>query len=468
MPSIDRKEIDRARHAILGSEADELPLCTAPFASLVLDADGGVRACEAATTVLAPPSGSAAEDLRRVFHGAEFASLRGALTEGLLPPDHCAACLRCLASDLTEHASLVREYGGLEPRAGSEIPRHLLVHLDNAEEPIDAERLVRRVESLIDDLEEIEVVADAPYREPVFAGIQQLLYARPEESRPRLVLRLRDCSGASRNGLRPARIRLIADAAFQSTLAACHDVVAKDGEVVVSFLLDGSNWFEVFAISRDCAAAGAKLELRAADATGRAPIVELPLAEQRALSTLLGSFWSLFVTPAGSVPDAYDQLRREVRQLVIDHADREARGGRDHALLDGAGANLALPGIEHAMLRDRRLAMTLLHALMGMPRSGTLVEWCEAQLDHAQFAEIADDRPWIRLMLQRVTAAMPTQAAFRLGVNSNTFLKSKTNGLGLEVLIIISPYKLAKKRPNPLRIISLIFSMHHKLLILLG
>ncbi len=70
--NLDRRIIDRARDSMLGEDSSGLPVCTAPFAGMVLDGDGTVRACEATTTSLT----ATGDDLRKVFRSAELGALR--------------------------------------------------------------------------------------------------------------------------------------------------------------------------------------------------------------------------------------------------------------------------------------------------------------------------------------------------------------------------------------------------------
>ncbi len=84
-------------------------VCPAPTRLAVIDADGGIRACEYG----AVPLGSVErQPVAEAWIGSEFQKLRAALAEGRLPGAHCGGCIRLCAAGRVGFAPLMREYGG--------------------------------------------------------------------------------------------------------------------------------------------------------------------------------------------------------------------------------------------------------------------------------------------------------------------------------------------------------------------
>lgn len=414
--TLDRDELERLRRLLrrAPSQAQEsVPVCGAASTTLVLDLAGDAYACEATDRPLAKRR---SQDLLRVFRGPLAEELRASLRAGELPGEHCHACIRCLRLDLPAQSAILRDHVDDPEFATPTGPHRLIVRLDRGARPKDDVALLRRITSVLDTVQRLELCADDVSTDPFADAVMALLDARP--TRPALKLRTQRLESPealvrSLRSLRPVRVSVSPEVDLARIAPLLASVLDTNGALVVRYLVGPSNWFDIARVATLAAAAGATLDLRGAEPDGHCPLLAAPLAEQRFVAGVLGSLWFLFARerrPASVPIDAFERLRAELRRRVEDHA----RGERDRdaaALLQGSDP-ITLPAIDHPLWDEAASAEALLGWLTGLENSPGLANWAAGFLARGDADALLNERPTARLMLQKAAVTQPTRETF--------------------------------------------------------
>ena len=169
-----------------------------------------------------------------------------------------------------------------------------------------------------------------------------------------------------------------------------------------SLLVTPENWFDLPRRSR--LAAGAPLSLTFAGPDGCVPVAALSLAELRALHQTFQRWWrELGATPrdGGLADGAYDALLSGSRAVL------QARAAAVLAAPDAAVAAppalLHFPDLAHPLLADDVTATTFLTPLFWL-HGPSLATWARALTNGTDAVALARQRPWLRLVLQKVAA----------------------------------------------------------------
>lgn len=410
-----RDEIERVRRQLRRAPAPQgaFPLCSAPSTTLVLNADGDVFACEATSQPLAKRK---AQDLLRAFRGTTATALRAALAAGELPAEHCARCVRCLRLDLVAQSAILRDHADELGSAEAVAPRRLVVRLDRGARGKDAVALLRRITSVLEGLEKLELCADDASTDPAIEAICAMLEARHAPLAVTLRTRTLSDPQALRGALRTLRLsHLVLDAAIdlEHATAALRPSLADGATVTVRFVLAPDNWFELAPTAARAVALGAKLDLRGAESDGRTPLLEASLHEQHFVIGVLGSLWFLFGNerrPASVFQDAYGRLRSELRRLVEDHA--RGAGDADAMALLAGREPLRFPPPGHELWAEEACADALLGWSAGLETAPGLARWSEDLLARDDASALLAEHAWARLLLQKSALLAPTREAF--------------------------------------------------------
>lgn len=410
-----RDEIERVRRQLRRSPAPQgaFPLCSAPSTTLVLNADGDVFACEATSQPLAKRK---AQDLLRAFRGPTATTLRTGLAAGELPAEHCAACLRCLRLDLVAQSAILRDHADEIGSAEAVAPRRLVVRLDRGARGKDAIALLRRITSVLDGLDKLELCADDASTDPAIEPICAMLEARLAPLAVTLRTRTLSDPQVLRGALRTLRLaHLVLGAAIdlEHATTALRPSLADGATVTVRFVLAPDNWFELAPVATRAAALGARLDLRGAESDGRTPLLEASLHEQHFVIGVLGSLWFLFGNerrPASIFQDGYGRLRSELRRLVEDHA--RGTGEADAMALLAGREPLCFPPPGHALWVEQACADALLGWSAGLESAPGLARWSEDLLARDDAHALLAEHAWARLLLQKCALLAPTREAF--------------------------------------------------------
>lgn len=169
-----------------------------------------------------------------------------------------------------------------------------------------------------------------------------------------------------------------------------------------SLLVTPENWFDV--PRRTGPAAGAPRTLTFTAPDGCVPVAALSLTELRALHQTFQRSWrELGATPldGGRADNVYDALMSASRAVL------QARAAAVLAAPDPAGvappALLHFPDLAHPLLVDDITATTFLAPLFWV-HGPSLPAWARALTTGPDAVAVARQRPWLRLVLQKVAA----------------------------------------------------------------
>lgn len=403
---LDARELESLRRDLTPRKEGVPPVCSAPWTQLVFDAGGEAWACRAAATPLAKRKFATVE---KAWSARTLQKLRTAFEQGELDGDHCRACVHSIELGLTEQAALVRDHESPTRRLEAGVaPARLVLRLDRRPSRTKDAQVLARVADALEHLDELELEAEDVLSHDLAWKLMEAVAELPADRRPAIALHTgRAPSTAELRTrslpVRARRIVLTAGAVLEQDLVWARENVGPDGALTVLYVFGGETWFELPRVAALCDVFDAELDARITDESGVAPILSLPLDQQRVAQGYLGMSGQRFGradAPRSFGASDYDALTRELRQRIERQA--AARQYQDPGrALAGDGAVLRLPPVEHPALADAELGGTLVNWIAGLEGSTVVADWADAHAESDEMAQALVDRPWVRLLLQK-------------------------------------------------------------------
>ena len=389
------------------SSEEARPVCTAPGAVLVVDADGALRACEFGSATLAdgPSAGGRDLDWSAVWQGAPLRRLRVALTNGTLPGWHCGGCIRsCRAEGIHPQLPLLREYGAVAASTGKGGPHHLMVRVPSGPLAAGVDVLVA---SLLPRLQKLTLIADELVANGGLAELMARL--RSLSPRPAVVLRIAAVGDADAaidllvgTGITEIEIELSSGAFAELETAR---VVAQSlgAALRARFVPTPAAWFELEDAALRCAVEPVvPLELRLEDGSGSVPLATVAVEDLAFVRACIATTWDRLgveARPRSLGERAFSDLLARLRGLLQQQA---AAALVEHA--PAAMAAVALPPLHHSWCSSPARRDDWMRTVLGQGDHSVVRAWLQQQLASDDARARLVDTDWLRLLTQRVAA----------------------------------------------------------------
>lgn len=404
---VERKQIDGLRRlANLATPSDPWTACTAPLTTLVVDHDGGFRACRWASRQVHPPGTPT-----KAWQGEGFRKLREQLGDGKLPCDHCHECTRWIRHGLMELAPMLRDHGhesvGPAPASAQRLVVRLPIsdaasaalhdHLNGDQKGIP--KIVFEADTVADlRCETLPDVVAAAMRASEDTHLQLLLRDCHMEDGGELTDHVPDCFH---------EIEVTLDGNDAQTLAAAIQVAERDGASLrARFLFTPDNWFEFEDCANTCSDAGIPLDLRVLDIGGHVPVAALPPEELQFLRDAVEHTWPRFqpdTLPSALTENAFTNLRDELRHMLREQVEEQ-----DAVAVADKGARLRLPPPDASWNTTPSLQEEWWPRLFSRSHLEAVERWLVELLPGNQELLTTTEGAWIRALIQRVATEKHT------------------------------------------------------------